>query len=400
MADYTETQIQRTKYITNGVSGLRNLGNSCYMNSILQCLSHIDPFRTWLIGGHYKQRLDSNLPKLKHDLITPKLAELFKTLWENYAEVSPQSIKSAIGKKCDTFDNKDQQDSHEFLNVLLDTIHDEVSGKVIMEFNNVPDEVNKFMKFMEFYNRKEHTQEEKQYLTNNLTEYKKYNPNVVTIYNAYEYWRNFVVRSHSMITNLFTGLYYSSIECDECHNIVDTFDPFINIALPINERGTMTLEEALKEFTKEEILTGDNKFYCSKCSHEVNAHKKTYIWEPPRILVIQLKRFKNTNRNYNNFNVNSTRKITTKVVFPFEGLDLAPQLSELHKVPCTKYDLYATSNHNSKICNMGHYVAYCKKSINNSWYKFDDDDVYYIPPESIKDKVITEDAYILFYVRQ
>jgi ubiquitin C-terminal hydrolase len=209
------------------------------------------------------------------------------------------------------------------------------------------------------------------------------------------------VRAHSMITNLFTGLYYSSIMCDECHNTTDTFEPFITISLPIKERGVTTLEEALREFTQEEVFTGDNKFDCGKCGHLVNAHKKTFIWEPPRILIIHFKRFKNINRNFNGgFNINSTRKITTQVVFPFEDLDVAPQLCELHNVPSTKYDLYATSNHNSKICNMGHYIAYCKKSLNNSWYKFDDDDVYYIPNEKIKEKAMTEDAYILFYVRK
>jgi ubiquitin carboxyl-terminal hydrolase 8 len=403
MSKYTKIHEERKKYIngTSGISGLKNLGNSCYLNSILQCLSHIDLFRTWLIEDGYKGRLDNNLPTLKHDSIVLKLAELFKNLWFYNAEISPRSIKTTMGKISDTFNNNEQQDSHEFLNVLLDTIHDEVAGKVTMTFLNVPEDVSKLMEFMDFYTGTVHTPNEKLYLETNLNKYKEENPDVVTIYNAYKYWEGYVVRSHSMITNLFTGLYYSSVICDECHTITDTFEPFTIVSLPIKEKGITTLEESLREFTKEEILTGDNKFYCSKCKHNVDAHKKMYIWEPPRVLIIQLKRFKNTTRNItDNFSINSTSKISTQVVFPFENLDLAPQLSELHQVANTKYDLYATSNHNSRICNMGHYVAYCKKSMNNSWYKYDDDDVYYIPNDEVKGKVMTEEAYILFYVRQ
>ncbi len=398
--DMSKIHAERKKYVTNGISGLKNLGNSCYLNSILQCLAHIDVFNTWLIEDLYKQRLENNLSILKHESVVLKLSELFKHLWRNHAEISPRSIKTIMGNICDTFKNNEQQDSHEFLNVLLDTIHDEVCGKVTMEFKNVPEDVSKFMNFMDYYEKIQHTPEDKENLDNNLKTYKTICPNVVTIYNAYKYWEGYVIRSHSMITNLFTGLYYSSVICDECSNVTDTFEPFTILTLPIKERGVTTLEESLCEFVKEETLVGDNKFYCSKCGHNVNAHKKMYIWEPPPVLIVQLKRFKHTMRTIQNFSINSTSKITTQVVFPFEGLDLTPQLSDLHKVGTTKYNLCATSNHSSRTCNSGHYIAYCKNSLNNYWYKYDDDEVFHVPNEEIKEKIMTEDAYILFYVRQ
>ena len=413
---------ERRTYVTDGISGLRNLGNSCYINSILQCLSSIDSFRTWLILDGYEKRLEKNKHNFKHESIVLNLSILFKQMWFDHSTIKPTSIKKIMGSICDTFKNNDQQDSHEFLNVLLDTIHDEVRAKVNMRFENVPNDVQKYMDFMVHYNTKA-TELEKQSYALELEEYRKSNRNIITIYNAYKYWENYVARtvtipniekmgdedlykalkkkedlekSHSMITNLFTGLYYSTVICDECKNVTDTFEPFTILSLHIKESGTSTLEKSLSDFTQEETLTGDNQFYCTKCQKNVDAHKKMYIWEPPQVLIIQFKRFKNTQ----NFTVNFTNKIMTQIDFPLENLDVSPQLSDLHKVANTKYDLCATSSHTSRTCNMGHYVAYCKNSINNLWYEFDDDDVFSIAPDKVKDKIVTKDAYILFYVRQ
>jgi ubiquitin carboxyl-terminal hydrolase 8 len=287
-----------------------------------------------------------------------------------------------------------------------------------MSYINVPDNVQKYMEFMEYCKNEDHSVEYRMQLNKILNDYKESHPNVVTIYNAYKYWYGYVcpkpridsrnpergpvgVKAHSKITDLFTGLYYSSVICEVCKTVTDTFEPFTIVSLPIKERGVTTLEDALSEFTKEELLTGDNKFYCSKCKCNVDARKKMYIWEPPKVLIIQLKKFKNTTRNIaKTYTINSTSKIHTKVAFPFENLDIAPQLSELHPIKSTKYNLCATSHHNSKTHNMGHCVAYCKNSLNYQWYKYDDDDVYYIPPEKVKDDVMSEDAYILFYVVQ
>jgi ubiquitin C-terminal hydrolase len=326
-----------------------------------------------------------------------------------------------MGSICDTFKNNDQQDSHEFLNVLLNTIHDEVRAKVTMKYENVPYDVKKYMDFMVYYET-EATEMEKQSCALELEEYKKSNKDVMSVYNAYKYWGNYVAptikipnienmnnddknkalkkkedleKAHSMITNLFTGLYYSTVICDECKNVTETFEPFTILSLHIKESGNTTLEQSLSDFTQEETLTGENQFECTKCKKNVDAKRKTYIWESPQILIIQFKRFKNTN-----FTVNFTNKIMTQVDFPLENLDVAPQLSELHKVDKTKYNLCATSSHTSRTCNMGHYVAYTKNSLNNLWYEFDDDDVFCVAPDKVKDKIINKDAYILFYVKQ
>jgi ubiquitin carboxyl-terminal hydrolase 8 len=200
---------------------------------------------------------------------------------------------------------------------------------------------------------------------------------------------------------LFTGLYYSCVRCCKCGCTTDTFEPFTILTLPIDENKETTLENSLNEFSKEESLTGDNQFHCTKCKKNVDATKKMYIWELPKILIVQFKRFKHTYKTITpTYSTNIISKISTKVSFPFTDFDLKNHVSSLRNAEMTKYDLIATSNHSGPSWSAGHYVAYCKNGTNNLWYMYDDDDVYHIPNEKIKEKAMTKDAYILFYVRQ
>jgi ubiquitin C-terminal hydrolase len=433
---------KRMQYITNGISGLQNLGNSCYLNSILQCLSSLPLFRTWLLNeDNFKDKLENNKNKFKNESITKRLSELFNNIWCDYVTVSPKSIKTIMGQINDQFQNNEQQDSHEFLNCLLDTVHEEVCTKVNVEFNNIanevmgymiymkfkdmPDDVSKYDIFMDYYNNKANEddrlyyddklrqfREERSDIVEIYNSYKYWDTNdqglcmqekrdVVTIYNAYKYWKGYIEKSHSMVTNLFTGMYYSSVKCDECTSITDTFEPFTILTLPIHETQDMTLEDALKDFTTEEILVGDNQFHCTKCKKNVDAHKKMYIWELPKILIVQFKRFKHTVRIISpNYTSNSTSKISTKITFPFENLDLKPQMSPLYGDRPSKYNLVATSNHSGTTWNMGHYVSFCKNNTNNYWYKYDDDEVFYVPDDKIVESAMSKDTYILFYVKQ
>lgn len=439
MADIIHTK--RQEYLTSGISGLKNLGNSCYLNSILQCLSSLDLFRTWIINDEsFKPQLKKNAHRFKNESVTLKLCELFNHIWKNYDTVSPRSLKKIMGQVCDQFQNTEQQDSHEFLNSLLDTVHEETCEKVVIDFKNIQNDVMGYMlftkfispsnalikydTFMDFYEN-EATDEDKAYHAKVLNEYRekykdtveiyeeyrywmtndldiciKEKRDVVTIFNAYKYWKQYVEHSHSIITDLFTGLYYSNVKCGKCDCITDTFEPFTILTLPINESGESTIDESLNEFTKEEVLIGDNQFYCTKCKENVNALKKMYIWELPKILIVQLKRFKHTIKVITpEYSTNTISKITTKVTFPFKDLDLKNQTSHLRNAKSTKYDLVATSNH-SGTYNGGHYVSFCKNSVNNHWYKYDDDDVFCVLDDTIEEEAMPKDAYILFYVRQ
>lgn len=398
---------ERKKNITIGISGLKNLGNTCYLNSILQCLSNVSLFRTWLITTDYKQRLLDN--KLKKDPIVEKLTKLYMIIWTQNCQIDPGTIKTIVGETNDIFKSKEQQDSHELLNTLLDMVHEETKIKLTSEdlkrkTDNTPlhnpEYVVNYNEMVKVY---EQLNEEEKMI--NLEKFKGYEQlyiNNKTIFdNAKNYWGSYITNQNSIITDLFTGLYYSSLHCDECNNITGSFEPFTILSLPIKEYGNVTLEESLADFVKEERMVGDNKFYCSKCKKDVDATKKMYIWKSPQVLIIQLKRFKNNTYNItDNYSHNTTSKISTVVKFPFENFNIDPYTPDIYKVNKDngKYDLCAVSCHNGANWSSGHYVSYCKNSVNSVWYKYNDETVTKVEDSKLEKEIVDSEAYILFYV--
>jgi ubiquitin carboxyl-terminal hydrolase 4/11/15 len=107
-------------------------------------------------------------------------------------------------------------------------------------------------------------------------------------------------------------------------------------------------------FSQEETLTGNDKWYCSKCQTHQNALKKMEIFKCPEYLIIHLKRFSHQRQSFF-----SSRKINELIDFPVEGLNLSNFLinpSASSQKNCI-YDLYAVSNHYGSL-NGGHYTAF------------------------------------------
>jgi hypothetical protein len=157
-----------------------------------------------------------------------------------------------------------------------------------------------------------------------------------------------------------------------------------------NYFGKISIDKCFEEFTKEEEFDADNLWKCSKCHNNIPAKNKIEIYQTPKILIIQLKRFKNN------------EKINTFVEFPLTNLDISRFVSHnkskyngLNK----KYDLFAVANHYGGL-EYGHYDAYCLNYIDNHWYNFDDKDVYNLDKKNEKEKIVTEHAYVLFYREQ
>ena len=181
-------------------------------------------------------------------------------------------------------------------------------------------------------------------------------------------------------------------------NILSNIDknklPKINVnsgKLAFNEGKEINLYDCLNLFNSEEILDGDNEWYCNKCKEHVNAVKKMDIYKSPYYLIFQLKRFKQDNDGSSIFNIFNSSKNTTFIDFPITNLDLSNYiLSENNKG--AKYDLIGVINHYGGE-SFGHYTAYCLN--NNKWYEFNDESVSSIK----KNNIISSAAYVLFYRR-
>lgn len=116
------------------------------------------------------------------------------------------------------------------------------------------------------------------------------------------------------------------------------------------------LDLCMDSFRQEEILDGDNKWYCGKCKEHVKARKKMDLYKLPPVLIIHLKRFLK-NDHETSFFRNASRKITEMVDFPLRTLDMSEYLiNEEEKKENWIYDLYGVSNHMGKL-HGGHYTA-------------------------------------------
>ena len=163
--------------------------------------------------------------------------------------------------------------------------------------------------------------------------------------------------------------------------------------IPLNTGKEINLYDCLNLFNSEEILDGDNEWYCNKCKKHRDVNKKMDIFKAPYYLIIQLKRFKQDDEigSRSIFNIFNSSKNSTFIDFPIYNFDLSKYiLSKTNQD--TKYDLIGVVNHYGS-SSFGHYTAYCLNG--DQWIEYNDESV-----SNIKEKnVISNAAYVLFYKR-
>jgi len=124
--------------VSIGIAGLRNLGNTCFMNSTLQCLSGTVPLARYFLDGSFRRSINRNNPLGTKGVLAEQFAALVKSLWsEQETVVTPTRFKDVIGHIEPRFAGNDQQDSQEFLQLLLDKLHEDMNaGRANMNNNS------------------------------------------------------------------------------------------------------------------------------------------------------------------------------------------------------------------------------------------------------------------------
>ncbi|XP_071345129.1 ubiquitin carboxyl-terminal hydrolase 8 [Trachinotus anak] len=331
------------------LTGLRNLGNTCYMNSILQCLCNTPAMADYFNNNCYLEDINRyNILGHKGE-VAEEFGVIMKALWAGlYKCISPRDFKITIGKINEQFAGYDQQDSQELLLFLMDGLHEDL---------NKAD------------NRKRYKEEENDHLDDQTA--------------ADLAWSKHKLLNESIIVALFQGQFKSTVQCLTCHRKSRTFETFMYLSLPLASTSKCSLQDCLRLFSKEERLTDNNKVFCRHCKAHRDSTKKLEIWKVPPILLVHLKRFSYEGR--------WKQKLQTSVDFPLDTLDLAQYVIG-PKQNLKRYNLYGVSNHYGGL-DGGHYTAYCKNTIKQRWYKFDDHEVSDISTSSVKSSA----AYILFY---
>ncbi|CAK9117856.1 unnamed protein product [Durusdinium trenchii] len=325
-----------------------------------QCLSHIEPFAAFFLSGRYAGEVNEANPMGSKGQLAETFAELQKVLWQSERPAqNPGEIKRRLAKIAPhLFQGYEQQDVQEFLAFCLDGLHEDLSRiseapPARTEAEEQADERSCIGKSEEFA--------------------------------AALAWMRYLERSKSFLVDLMQGQLRSCLCCMQCGHRSRKFEPFMYLSLPVTQEMS-TVSDAMREYTKEEVLSGNEQWFCEKCKAKVDTKKKIDLWQLPPVLVIHLKRFE--------FDVRSGyfRKINTPLACDLT-IDLSGFCSSTQRQGAL-YSVACVANH-SGAYGMGHYTATCR--VGDQWYKFNDERVSRQPPD---EPVVGNSAYVLFLVRR
>ncbi|KAJ3506378.1 hypothetical protein NLJ89_g6900 [Agrocybe chaxingu] len=362
-----------------GISGLKNLGNTCYMNAPIQCLSATVPFARFFTEGRWKSAVNYTNPLGSKGKLTGAFATLLHQMWGgDLPYLTPIDFRRSICSLKSQYNGSDQHDSQEFLSFLMDGIHEDLN-RILSKPNYMP------------------TPEEE-------AELERLPPQIASD----REWRNWRARNDSLVVDYFQGQFRNRLECLTCHKTSTTYNVFSILQLPIPHARSskIAIERCLDEFFKEEILEKDDAWDCPQCKTKRRATKRFSLARLPPVLMIHFKRFEANGR--------FSDKIDTFVDFPMKNLDLTnympPPLppgadkSQLNgglpmspddprtQLPPYRYDLYGVTNHYGNLSS-GHYTAFVASR--GGWMYCDDSSV-----KSVDSKqVVNQKAYVLFYKR-
>lgn len=384
------------------ICGLHNLGNTCYMNSVIQILIHNPILEHYFRDNTYTNDLPNGIinrmtsEKKPINNVNDIEAEIQASITFNLVNlcdvmstgtcVAPQRFKYSLGVKNQTFAGNGQNDSHELLTYLLDAIHEET--KYSINIRTLPIEYTKIENMKNGYSKILQSTSDQKKITQILREYMTYlvqHKNEALIHSSTTVWKNYIEKNSSIISHFFTGLHHSTIKCLTCSCESHNFEHYTSISLElIPEKSSMTLFECLDNFIKCEPLEGTNAYHCSECDTKRACTKKITFWNIPNMFIINLKRFKHDGH--------TQIKLNNNVVYP-TILDMK-QYTESQFQQKTTYDLIGVVHHYGGTSG-GHYVSFAK--IQEHWYAFNDERVGRISNEDFLKRVMTNDSYILVY---
>lgn len=362
---------QRRQILENttiGLRGLINLGNTCFMNCIVQALTHTPLLRDFFLAGKHICQFREQPGRC----LVCEVSRLFQEFYSGKkAPLTLHRLLHLIWTHARHLAGYEQQDAHEFFIAALDVLHRHCKGT-----NSLPST----------------------------------NPHYC----------------NCIIDQIFTGGLQSDVVCQACNGVSTTIDPFWDISLDLGPAAVVSpsisnsqegnthpaqsksgqeptsLVDCLERFTRAEHLGSSAKIKCNNCQSYQESTKQLTMKTLPIVASFHLKRFEHSSRLH--------KKISTFIAFP-EHLDMTPFMSHCRNhnhnnnsggnngfrtniLADNRYSLFAVINHSGSL-DAGHYTAFIRQQ-HDHWFKCDD----HLITKANLQEVLDSEGYLLFYHKE